>query len=155
MYLARYYRTLGIQVYIGYFFNHDSPLRNERHINQKIISFAKHLKKGSKEIFKIGDPTVKKEFNFAGDVVKAIWLLMKQEDIYEAIIGSGKGYSIEEWIDLCFAEVGLNPAGFIEIDNTFTADYKCLISDPSLIFKLGYEPLVNIGGLAKLMMNKN
>lgn len=90
VFAARYYLSLGIEVYVGYFFNHDSPRRSVRHINQKIVLAAKAIAAGSIEKLELGDVTIKKEFNFAGDVVEAIWGLVNQNDIYEAVIGSGK-----------------------------------------------------------------
>src|SRR4030095_15126361 len=62
VYASRYYRQLGVRSYIGYFFNHDSPLRSERHINKKIIEAAKRIAGGGSEKLEIGDWTVKKEF---------------------------------------------------------------------------------------------
>src|SRR6478672_7437285 len=70
---ARYYRTLGVRAYVGYFFNHDSPLRTERHINKLITSTVNRISSGSRETLEIGDISVQKEFGFAGDIVKAVW----------------------------------------------------------------------------------
>ena len=83
VYSGRYYRSLGVQVYIGYFFNHDSPLRTERHINQKIVQTALRIKNGSSENLEIGNLDVAKEFNFAGDMVDAIWILINQYLVFE------------------------------------------------------------------------
>src|SRR5205085_129762 len=64
VYAGRYYRSLTLKVYVGYFFNHDSPLRTERHVNQKIALAARKIAAGSREKLEIGDASVKKEFNF-------------------------------------------------------------------------------------------
>ena len=85
VYAARYYRSLGIKTYVGYFFNHDNRLRLEQHVNQIIASAAKRIAAGSREMLEIGDPSVKKEYNFAGDAMEAIWILVNQIDVYEAI----------------------------------------------------------------------
>src|SRR4029079_12519546 len=94
VYAARYYRALGVKAYVGYFFNHDIPLRSERHINKKIIEAAKRIAAGSKEKLEIADVNVKKEFGFAGDIVKGIWSLVDQDTVPEAMIGTGKAYAI-------------------------------------------------------------
>jgi len=149
VYAARYYRTLGLKVYVGYFFNHDSPRRTEQHINQKIAIAAKRGRK-----IEIGDPTVKKEFTFAGDTVKAVWQLVSQDEIYEAVIGSGKAHSVEEWLDLCFASVNKDWRDYVTIKENFKPEYRILISNPALINSLGWEEKIDINNLAKMMMEE-
>lgn len=91
-YLGRYYRSLGLKVYIGYFFHHDSPKRSERHLNMFVIKSLLAIKKGTKDFMEIGNFNIVKEFNFAGDVVNAVWTLVNQDNVFEAVIGSGKGH---------------------------------------------------------------
>ena len=102
VYAARYFRSLGLKVYIGYFFNHDSPHRGEKHVNQKIVQAVKRIASGSKEKIVLYDIGVYKEFSFAGDIMNAVIRLVENNDIYEAVIGSGKAYSIADWIKICF-----------------------------------------------------
>jgi GDPmannose 4,6-dehydratase len=65
VYAARYYRnTFGIKIYIGYLFNHDSPLRSEKHVNQKIVNAVKRIGNGNLEKLSLGNIEVKKEFNW-------------------------------------------------------------------------------------------
>jgi GDPmannose 4,6-dehydratase len=154
VYAARYYRSLGINVYVGYFFNHDSPLRSEQHVNQKIALAAKKIAAGSDEKLEIGDSSVKKEFNYAGDAMKAIWILVNQTNVYEAVIGSGKAHSIEEWLDLCFSSVRLNWRAHVIIKENFKSEYQILVSNPALIKSLGWQPETSIEDLAKMMMEK-
>ena len=154
VFTARYYQMLGIKVYVGYFFNHDSPRRADRHINQKIASAAKKIAKGSAEKLELGDINVKKEFNFAGDFVEAIWCLINQNDVHEAVIGSGDAHSIEEWLDLCFGFIGKDWRQFVVIKEDFTPEYRILVSKPDLLRSLGWQPEVDIKGLAELMMRR-
>lgn len=72
VYAARYYRTLGVIVYVGYLFNHDSPLRNERHITKMISETAKRIARGNIEKLEIGNMSVVKEWSYAGDIVEEI-----------------------------------------------------------------------------------
>ncbi|HLK28084.1 MAG TPA: GDP-mannose 4,6-dehydratase [Puia sp.] len=152
---ARYYRTLGVKTYVGYFFNHDSPLRTERHISQKIISAVKRISSGSNEKIEIGDMSVKKEWGFAGDIVKGIWTLVEQEKYVEAMIGTGKAYSIQEWLEACFSLVGKNWNEHVLVKNNFVAEYSILVSDPATIFSLGWKPEVSFQELAQMMLNKS
>ena len=153
VYAARFYRRLGIQTYIGYFFNHDSPRRSERHMAKKISAFAKRIGEGSTEILEIGDMSVIKEWAYAGDVVNGIFKLVQQDEITEANIGSGLGYSIENWLDVCFKQIGKNWKDVVVLKNDFTPEYKMLVSDSSLLFSLGWKPETSFEELAKMMMN--
>lgn len=154
-YAARYYRKLGLQVYIGYFFNHDSPLRSERHISRKISEAVRRIAAGHAEKIKIGDLSTRKEWGFAGDIVRAIWILVRQDIVYEATLGTGVAYSIEDWINTCFGNVNIDPAGHVEEEKGFTAEYKLLVSDPATIFSLGWQPETSFKALSKMMMGQS
>ncbi|MBK9328463.1 MAG: GDP-mannose 4,6-dehydratase [Sphingobacteriales bacterium] len=153
VYAARYYRRLGIKTYVGYFFNHDSPRRSERHMAKKIAEAAKRIAAGSKEKLEIGDSSVVKEWTFAGDVVKGIYALVSQDTVFEANIGSGAGYSIQEWLEVCFRKIGKDWKDYVILKNDFTPEYKQLVSDSSLIFSLGWKPEVTFEQLADRMLN--
>jgi GDPmannose 4,6-dehydratase len=152
VYAARYYRTLELKVYVGYFFNHDSPRRTERHMAKKITAAAKRIADGSNEKLEIGDISVIKEWTYANDVVKGIWTLVQQDQLFEANISSGLGYSIEQWIEECFTLVGKDWRQYVSLKNDFKAEYTQLISDPRLIFSLGWKPEVSFHQLAQMMM---
>lgn len=153
VYAARYYRRLGIKTYVGYFFNHDSPRRSERHMAKKIAEAAKRVAAGSTEKMEIGDAAVIKEWTFAGDVVKGIYVLVSQDAVFEANIGSGAGYSIQEWLEACFTKIGKDWKDYVVLRNDFIPEYKQLVSDSSLIFSLGWKPEVSFGQLADMMLN--
>ncbi len=147
VYAARYYRSLGLKTYVGYFFNHDSPRRTAQHVNQKIALAAR----GGEHI-EIGDIAVCKEFNFAGDAMRAIWILVNQNGINEAVIGSGEPHSIEKWLELCFDSVGRNWRDYVTIGNDFKAEYEILVSNPTAIKSLGWQPEIGIEQLAQMMI---
>lgn len=155
VYAARYYRSLGLKVYVGYFFNHDSPLRSERHMTMKIAAAVKRIDKGSKEKIVVGDLLAKKEWGFAGDIVKAVWTLVNQDNVFECVIGTGKAHSLKEWIDICFSKINKDPQPFLETNTNYTSPYKILVSDPETIFSLGWSPRVDIHGLAEMIFKEN
>lgn len=153
VYAGRYYRDVfGMNVYIGYLFNHDSPLRTEQHINQKIVLAAKRIANGGNERLELGNITVQKEFNFAGDIVEAIWLLVNQSAVFEAVIGSGTAYRIEDWVAYCFKKIQKDWRDFVTVDITFVPEYRLLVSNPRLIKSIGWQPKVDFFQLADLMM---
>jgi len=149
VFAGRYYRSLSLKVYVGYFFNHDSPLRKPAHVNKKIALAARQ-----KESIEIGNIAVRKEFNFAGDIVEAVWRLVNQEDILEAVIGSGRAHSIEEWLELCFRYVDKDWRDYVKIKEGFKAEYQLLVSRPDVIRSLGWRPKTSIEDLAKMMMEE-
>jgi len=153
VYSARYYRSIGIKCYVGYFFNHDSPRRSDRHITKKVSSFVKSISDGKKGVLEIGDLSTVKEWTFAGDIVEGIWILVNQDNIFEANVSSGKGYSIKEWVEVCFSVIGNKSDGYIKEIHGFKAEYKQLVSDSSLIQQLGFYPKTSLMELAKMMVN--
>jgi GDPmannose 4,6-dehydratase len=152
VYAARYYRTKGLQVYVGYFFNHESPLRTPKHVSRMITDAVKRIANGSTEKIEIGNANVQKEWNFAGDFAHAILTLVKQPLVFEAVIGSGKAYSIAEWLHICFDMVKLNWQDHVLIKNDFKPEYELLVSNPSLLNSLNYKPQTSFEQLAQLMM---
>lgn len=151
VYAGRYYRSLGMQVFIGYFFNHDSPFRSERHVNQKIIAAVKRIAEGKKDIVEVGNLSTKKEFNYAGDVVEAVWKLVNQDQYAEAVIGNGEAFSIQQWVEVCFGLAGLNWRDHIVEKADYVPEYQTLVSDPTRIKSIGWKPKVSFEGLARLM----
>jgi GDPmannose 4,6-dehydratase len=153
VYAARYFRSLGIKTYVGYFFNHDSPRRSERHMAQKIAATAVRVASGIEDKIEIGDMSVVKEWTYAGDVVEGIWVLVNQDTIFEANISSGLGYSILDWIKVCFKLIGKDYQHYIYQNNNYKAEYQQLVSNPSLINSLGFQPKVSFEALAKMMIH--
>lgn len=152
-YAARYYKDkFSMHVYVGYFFNHDSPFRSDRHINQKIVSAVKRIVRGSSEKIEIGDLSVRKEFAFAKDIMEGVWVLVNQEQVYEAVIGVGVDHSIQNWIEVCFKPFDLKWQDYVIQNVSFKPEYKRLVSDPSLIRSLGWNSETDIYKLADLMI---
>jgi GDPmannose 4,6-dehydratase len=155
VYAARYFRNKhSIQTYVGYFFNHDSPRRSERHIAQKIVKAVKRISSGSDERLVIGDINTIKEWTFAGDVVDAIWCLVNQDTVFEANLSSGIGYSIADFLEVCFSLEGKNWKDHVDIEKGFEAEYKQLVSDSSVIQSLGWQSKTSLKQLAQLMLQQ-
>jgi GDPmannose 4,6-dehydratase len=151
---SRYYiETFGLKIYIGYLFNHDSFLRSYSHINKKIVGFVNSISKGENGPFEIGNILVRKEFNYAGDIVNAIWQFVNQNNLTECVIGSGISYSIEDWVKICFELSDLDYRKYIKINDLFVPEYNELVSDPQLIKSIGWEPKCDINELAFKMLN--
>ncbi len=152
LFAARYFRQRGLKIYFAYLFNHDSPLRSNRHLNMKIAVAAARAANGSKEKLLIGDLEAEKEFNFAGDIAAAMWLLIRQDELFECVVGSGQSHAVRDWVETCFREVGLDWKDYTETDRTYASPYHRLVSDPAKLFSLGWKPECTFSGLATMMM---
>ena len=153
-YAARYYRSLGVKAYVGYLFHHESSLCKENRVSKMVVDAVKRIAKGNTEKIKIRDISVQKEWGFAGDIAEGIYSLMNQDNIFEATIGTGKAFSIEDWLDICFKRIDKQWKDYVILENEFQSKYKILVSDPTLINSLGWRHKVEINLLADLMINE-
>ena len=154
VYAARYFRSkFDLKIYVGYFFNHDSQFRSERHVNQKIVQAVKRIARGSDEKIELNDISVKKEFSFAEDIIKGVWTLINQDYVFEVVIGSGQAYSIQEWVEYCFSKIGKRWQNHVIQAKDIKSEYKVLVSDPKLINSLGWKNMIDFYSLADLMLN--
>ncbi len=152
VYAARYFRSLGIRVYVGYLFHHESPLRHGSHVSKIITNTVKRIANGSDEKITLGDISVKKEWAYAGDIAEGIFSLIRQDKIFEACIGTGKAYSIQDWLEICFDSINKNWQEFVNIRESFVPEYKILVSDPSIINSTGWQPKISFENLSDMML---
>lgn len=152
VYAARYFRSLGLKVYVGYLFHHESSLRKHHHISKQVVEAAKRIYQGSNEIIEIGDLQVQKEWGYAADIADGILMLVQQDQVFEATIGTGRAFSIQQWVEICFAQVGLPWHDYVVAKPLFISSYPILVSNPSTIQQLGWNPTIEIEELAKKMM---
>lgn len=154
VYCARYYRRLGIKAYIGYLFHHESPLRKTSHVSMSIVQHCKRIAMGSNDRLLLRDVSVKKELGFAGDIAEGIFTLVNQDLVYEAVIGTGLPYSIEDWLDVCFKKIGRDWHEYVDLDPTgYKPEYRLLVSEPATIRSLGWRHMIEIDDLAEIMLS--
>ena len=153
VFAARYYRTLGVKAYVGYLFHHDSPLRRGRHVSKQVVEGLKRIQRREADTLAVADPSVRREWVFAEDVARGILALVEQDSSFEATIGSGDARSIDEWIRACATELMLDEREFsIETEPNFVPPFSILVSDPSTMHALGWEPRVNFEELVAKMV---
>ena len=121
-------------------------------MSQKIVSFAKEIKHTGKGFLEIGNISVVKEWTYALDTVRAIVTLVEQDKIYEVVIGTGIVHSIKDWIEICFSKLNLDWKNYIKETDNFKPEYMKLVSDPELMFSLGWKPEVNFEQLCEIML---
>jgi GDPmannose 4,6-dehydratase len=153
VYLARYFRSIGIHTYVGYLFNHESPLRRPEYVSQKIAQAARRIAHGSEETIELDDISVRKEWTFAENVAEGIITLLEQDQVFEATIGSGCAYSIEDWLDECFRLINKDWRHYVRPKKDFETEFKVLVSNTATINSLGWYATTTMSELAEIMMN--
>jgi GDPmannose 4,6-dehydratase len=153
VFLSRYFRTLGLKTYVGYLFHHESPLRGEQHVCQKIVQAVKRINSGSKEILELGDISVKKEWTFAENIAEGMITFIEQDKVFETTIGSGLAYSIEDWLNECFTLINKDWRRYVSVNKNFKSEYQVLVSNPATINALGWRATTSLDELAKVMLN--
>ena len=154
-YAARYFRSLGIKTYVGYLFHHESPFRKPSHISRMVVDAVLKISNGSNVKLELGDISVAKEWAFARDVVEGILTLVQQDDVFEAVIGSGKSYTIEQWLECCFSLIGRDWRDHVILKGGFIAEYPRLVSNPATMARLGWTSKTDLETLATIMMAKS
>lgn len=152
VYAARYFRQLGFKVYVAYLFHHESPFRQDHHVSKIICNQIHDILAGKITRLKLGDPTVQKEWGFAGDIVEGIFTLVNQDDVFEACVGTGVVHSIYDFIAASFDLAGLSLQSNLESNNSYRTEYSKLVSCPNTISRLGWKPTTSLSELAKIML---
>jgi GDPmannose 4,6-dehydratase len=152
--IARYYRQRGREVFVGFLFNHESPLRPPNSVARKIAGNVAEIHLGIQNSLIIGNANVIKEWMWAGDAVKAMFCLVNQNDVSEACIGDGIGRSIREYATACCEVVNLFIDDYLVEISGYEAEYPFLVSDPSRIKSLGWIPEVDMASLAMRMVKE-
>lgn len=152
LHIARYYRHRGRKVYVGFLFNHESPMRPTNSVVRNIARGVVDIHLGVKKSLSIGNVNVVKEWMWAGDAVAAMFLLVNQDDVFEVCIGDGIGKSVRDYAVACCDIVGLSLDDYLIEIPGYEAEYATLVSDPRKIRLLGWRPEVNLENLAKRMV---
>ncbi len=139
----------------GILFNHESPRRGLEFVSHKITDGVARIKLGlAKKLF-LGNLDAKRDWGYAGDYVKAMWLMLQQKEPEDFVIATGKNHSVRELAQIAFEHVGLDYQKFVEVDPRFVrpAEVDVLLGDSSYARKkLGWEPEVSFEELIKMMV---
>ena len=144
--LTRNYReAYGLFAVSGILFNHESPRRGFEFVSRKITNAAAEIKLGLSRNLRIGNLEAKRDWGFAGDYVRAMWLMLQQARPDDYVIASDQTHSVKEFLELAFKYVGLNWRDYAVIDKTLyrPAEVNILQGDFSKARrKLGWKPTV-------------
>ncbi len=159
----------------GILFNHESPIRGETFVTRKITRAVARIKLGLKDHFHLGNLDAKRDWGFARDYVRAMWLMLQQDTPDDFVIATGEAHSVREFVEKAFKEVeieivwegaGLNEVGrdaktgntLVKIDPRYfrPTEVEFLLGDPSKAkAKLGWKPKTSFDELVKMMIQED
>ena len=152
-----YRESYGLYACSGVLFNHEGPRRGLEFVTRKITNTAARIKLGVEKELVLGNTDAKRDWGYAGDYVKAMWLMLQQDEPDDYVIATGETHSIEEFLTLAFDKVGLGDwRPYVRHDAKFLrpAEVDLLIGDPSKAkAKLGWQPEVNFDQLVAMMVD--
>lgn len=156
---VNYRESYGIYACSGILFNHEGPRRGLEFVTRKISNTAARIKLGVEKELVMGNLDAKRDWGYAGDYVRAMWMMLQQPEPDDYVVATGETHSIEEFLTLAFSEVGLDDwHNYVRQDPRFfrPAEVDLLIGDPSKARdKLGWVPEVDFNSLVKMMVKND
>jgi GDPmannose 4,6-dehydratase len=152
---VNYREAYGLHASCGILFNHESPRRGETFVTRKITRAVGRIKLGMQKKLYLGNLDAQRDWGYAGDFVKAMWLMLQQDEPDDYVIATGKMISVREFCQLAFGCVGLDADEFIAIDPKYfrPTEVDQLLGDWSKARKkLGWEPTTSVEELARMMV---
>src|SRR3989338_7969401 len=157
--LTRNYReAYGIFACNGILFNHESPMRGYEFVSRKITSGIARIKKGLDNVLILGNLDAKRDWGFAGDYVKAMWLMLQQGKPDDYVVSTGETHTVRKFVELAFGYAGLDWKKYIKQDKELfrPAEVNLLIGDSSKAKRvLGWKPKVKFEELVKMMVDED
>jgi GDPmannose 4,6-dehydratase len=154
--VVNYRESYGLHASSGILFNHEGPRRGLEFVTRKVTNAVARIKLGLQDEVVLGNLDSKRDWGYAGDYVKGMWLMLQQDQPDDYVLATGETHSIEELVQRAFGEVGIeNWADYVRQDPKFLrpAEVDLLIGDATKArTKLGWEPEVDFAALVKMMV---
>src|SRR5687768_12540115 len=140
----------------GILFNHESPRRGLEFVTRKVTDGVARIKLGLADSLALGNLDAKRDWGFAGDYVRAMWMMLQQDRADDFVVSTGVSHSVRELVEVAFAHAGLEWQKYVRTDPRFLrpAEVDHLIGDPSRARRaLGWTPAVDFRGLVHMMVD--
>jgi len=140
----------------GILFNHESPRRGLEFVTRKVTHGAAQIKLGLAKDLRLGNLDSRRDWGYAGDYVRAMWLMLQQDRPDDYVVGTGETHSVRELCEVAFGYLNLDWERYVSSDPEFyrPAEVDLLVSDPTRARKaLGWEPEVSFEKLIKMMVD--
>src|SRR5947209_4713020 len=152
---VNYREAYGLFACSGILFNHESPRRGESFVTRKVTIGAARIKEGLQRKLVMGNLEAKRDWGFAGDYVRAMWLMLQQDRPDDYVVATGTTHSVREFLEVAFGILELDYRDFVEFDTKYTrpSEVDVLLGDASKAEKLlGWKPEVDFPGLVQMMI---
>ncbi len=155
---VNYRESYGLHASSGILFNHESHRRGLEFVTRKISHAVAQIKLGLSKELPLGNLEARRDWGFAGDYVKAMWLMLQQGQPDDYVVATGVSHSVREFCELAFGHVGLDYLEFVVEDERFKrlAEVDVLVGDASKAHNtLGWRPEVNFDDLVRRMVDED
>ena len=155
---VNYRESYGMFATNGILFNHESPRRGETFVTRKITRAVARIVAGKQKKLYLGNLDSKRDWGYAKDYVKAMWLMLQHDKPDDYVVATGETYSIRQFLDKAFEYVNLDWHQYVEFDERYLrpAEVELLIGDSTKARKnLGWEPSVTFEELVHLMVDSD
>ncbi|MEK6545870.1 MAG: GDP-mannose 4,6-dehydratase [Nitrospinota bacterium] len=152
---VNYRESYNIFACSGILFNHESPRRGREFVTRKVTEGAAKIKLGLSKELRLGNFEAKRDWGYAKDYVRAMWLMLQQKEPSDYVIATGKEHSVKKLVEIAFGHLGLKWEDYVVIDPALLrpAEVDHLVGDYSKAKKeLGWEPQVNFEKLIEMMV---
>lgn len=153
---VNYRESYGMHASSGILFNHESPRRGETFVTRKITRAAAHIKHGAQSKLYLGNLDARRDWGYAPDYVRGMWMMLQQETPDDYVIGTGEAHTVREFVELAFAHAGLDWREHVEIDPKYfrPAEVDYLLANAAKARQsLGWEPTVTFEELVRIMVD--
>lgn len=153
-----YRESFNMYACSGILFNHESPRRGVEFVTRKITDAVAKIKLGLANELRLGNLDAKRDWGFAGDYVKAMWLMLQQDTPDDYVISTGETHTVQEFVEIAFSHVGLKWEDYVVIDEKFVrpAEVDLLLGDCTKAKeKLGWQLDVSFEQLVKMMVDED
>jgi GDPmannose 4,6-dehydratase len=153
---VNYRESYGIFACSGILFNHESPRRGKEFVSRKVTDAVARIKLGVQEKLLLGNLGAMRDWGFAGDYVRAMWLMLQQDQPDDYVVATGQQHSVRELVELAFGYVDLNWEEYVEVDPKLMrpAEVYTLCGDATKArTRLGWEPTVTFAELVRMMVD--
>ena len=155
---VNYRESFNMYACSGILFNHESPRRGVEFVTRKVTDAVARIKLGLQTELRMGNLDAKRDWGFAGDYVKAMWLMLQQDSPDDYVISTGEMHTVRELVEIAFSKVGLNYKEYVVKDPKFVrpAEVDLLLGDSQkAIDKLGWKQEVNFEQLVGMMVEED
>ena len=152
---VNYRESYELYAVSGILFNHESPRRGLEFVTRRVSDGVARIKLGLAHELKLGNLDARRDWGFAGDYVRAMWLMLQQPEPDDYVIGTGRTHAVRELVDLAFRHVGLDWQKYVTVDPALVrpAEVDVLQADPSKARRaLGWNPEVSFEQLVVMMV---